>query len=149
MAGRGPKTKRYVVPVTADIELEMSDWRCIEGKTLLTRTMSYIKPLNGSIGPKQTKCHIVDEQDHFGLDDYISLVTTTRTPDVPSGGVFSVKTRTCLTWAGGNSTRMLVTSTVEWTGKSWVKGESTQNKLIQASLKNPPLMVKSNTTKTS
>jgi hypothetical protein len=84
--------------------------------------MSYIKPLNGSIGPKQTKCHIVDEQDHFQLDDYISFVTTTKTPDVPSGGVFSVKTRTCLTWAGGNSTRMLVTSTVEWTGKSWVKG---------------------------
>lgn len=85
--------------------------------------MSYIKPLNGSIGPKQTKCHIVDEHDHCDFEDYISMVTTTRTPDVPSGGVFSVKTRTCFTWAGASSTRVRVTTEVEWTGKSWVKGE--------------------------
>lgn len=106
-------------------ELEMSDWKPIkEGDKLLTRTMSYIKPLNGSIGPKQTKCHIVDEQDHYDEDSYISTITTTKTPDVPSGGVFSVKTRTCLMWAGANSTKVVVTTTVEWTGKSWVKGES-------------------------
>lgn len=105
------------------LELEMSDWKPLAGK-LLARSMTYIKPLNGSIGPKQTKCHIIDEQDHFDLDSYISMITTTRTPDVPSGGVFSVKTRTCLMWAGGNSTKVVVTSTVEWTGKSWVKGMS-------------------------
>lgn len=44
-------------------------------------------------------------------------------PDVPSGGVFSVKTKTCLMWAGSNSTKVVVTTIVEWTGKSWVKGE--------------------------
>lgn len=88
----------------------------------LSRSTSYIKPLNGSIGPKQTKCHIVDVQDHCDYDEYISMITTTRTPDVPSGGVFSVKTRTCLTWAGRASTRVVVTTEVEWTGKSWVKG---------------------------
>jgi hypothetical protein len=54
------------------------------------------------------------------------MLTTTKTPDVPSGGVFSVKTKTCLTWAGGSSTKVLVTTQVDWTGKSWVKGESTQ-----------------------
>jgi hypothetical protein len=74
--------------------------------------------LNGSIGPKQTKCHIVDEHQHREFEIYISMLTTTRTPDVPSGGVFSVKTRSCITWAGANSTRVLVTTTVEWTGKS-------------------------------
>ncbi|KAL7418770.1 hypothetical protein Q5752_006453 [Cryptotrichosporon argae] len=104
-------------------DIEMSDWRPIDGDaTRQTRSTSYIKPLNGSIGPKQTKCHITDEQAHVDFDDYVSVVTTTRTPDVPSGGVFSVKTRTCLMWAGGNATRVLVTTAVEWTGKSWVKG---------------------------
>jgi hypothetical protein len=106
-----------------DAEIEMSDWKPDEQKHL-ARSMTYIKPLNGSIGPKQTKCHITDEQEHGDFEEYISMLTTTKTPDVPSGGVFSVKTRTCLTWAGANSTKVVVTTTVEWTGKSWVKGES-------------------------
>ncbi|WVR03539.1 hypothetical protein IAU60_000531 [Kwoniella sp. DSM 27419] len=104
-------------------DIESSEWRPVsDTNPLLTRSISYIKPLNGSIGPKQTKCHIVDEHEHVDLDDYITMVTTTRTPDVPSGGVFSVKTRTCFMWAGSNSTKVVVTTTVEWTGKSWVKG---------------------------
>ncbi|OCF40765.1 hypothetical protein I317_05460 [Kwoniella heveanensis CBS 569] len=104
-------------------DIEQSDWRPVsEGSSLLTRSISYIKPLNGSIGPKQTKCHIVDEHEHMDFDNYVSMITTTRTPDVPSGGVFSVKTRTCFMWAGSNSTKVVVTTTVEWTGKSWVKG---------------------------
>lgn len=84
--------------------------------------MSYIKPLNGSIGPKQTKCEIVDQTDHNDPDNYISMITTTRTPEVPSGTVFSVKTRTCLTWAGPWSTKVLVTTQVDWTGRSFIKG---------------------------
>ncbi|WRT63770.1 uncharacterized protein IL334_000695 [Kwoniella shivajii] len=104
-------------------DIESSEWKPMgPSDPLLTRSTSYIKPLNGSIGPKQTKCHIVDEHDHVDYDDYISLITTTKTPDVPSGGVFSVKTRTCLMWAGKNATKVVVTTTVEWTGKSWVKG---------------------------
>jgi len=55
-------------------------------------------------------------------DDYISTVTTTRTPDVPSGGVFSVKTRTCVMWASPVSSRVIVTTQVEWTGRSFIKG---------------------------
>ncbi|BEJ10935.1 hypothetical protein CspHIS471_0103570 [Cutaneotrichosporon sp. HIS471] len=102
-------------------DIESSDW-CPDETGKLTRSTSYIKPLNGSIGPKQTKCHIVDMQDYCDFDEYISMITTTRTPYVPSGGVFSVKTRTCLTWAGPGSTRVVVTTEVEWTGKSWVKG---------------------------
>jgi hypothetical protein len=106
------------------LEIEQSDWKPSEETKNLTRGTSYIKPLNGSIGPKQTKCHIVDEQIHCDYDDYIVMLTTTKTPDVPSGGVFSVKTKTCLTWAGGSSTKVLVTTQVDWTGKSWVKGTS-------------------------
>ena len=90
----------------------------------MVKTTSYIKPLNGSIGPKQTQCHITDELETCDYDKFVSVLTTTRTPDVPSGSVFSVKTRTCLMWGPRNSSHVLVTSAVEWTGKSWVKGGS-------------------------
>jgi hypothetical protein len=94
------------------------------------RNMSYIKPLSASIGPKSVKCEIRDETIHCDYDDFVSTVTTTRTPDVPSGGVFSVKTRTCITWASSVSSRVVVTSQVEWTGRSFIKGASDQVSLI-------------------
>ena len=84
--------------------------------------MSYIKPLNASIGPRQTKCELSDEIVHCDFDDYVSTVTTTRTPDVPSGNVFSVKTRTCIMWASNVSSRVIVTTQVEWTGRSFIRG---------------------------
>ncbi|ORY82371.1 hypothetical protein BCR35DRAFT_303777 [Leucosporidium creatinivorum] len=105
------------------LELQISDWAPEKsGSNLLARSMSYIKPLNGSIGPKQTKCLITDESAHVDFDDFVCVITTTRTPDVPSGGSFSVKTRTSMTWAKGNSCRVVVTTGVEWTGRSFVKG---------------------------
>lgn len=85
--------------------------------------MSYIKPLAGSLGPKQTKCEIRDEMAHVDFEEYITTMTTTRTPDVPSGGVFSVKTRTCVMWASPVSSKVIVSSQVEWTGRSFIKGE--------------------------
>lgn len=88
----------------------------------LARNMSYIKRLNGSIGPKSTKCEIRDETLYCNFDDFVVTLTTTRTPDVPSGGAFSVKTRTCITWASSASSRIVVTSQVEWTGRSFIKG---------------------------
>lgn len=90
---------------------------------MLTRNMSYIKPLTGGLGPKQTKCELKDEMVYLDYNDYITMLTTTRTPDVPSGNVFSVKTRTCLTWASSVSSRIVVTTQVEWTGRSFIKGE--------------------------
>ncbi|KAH8836166.1 hypothetical protein DL96DRAFT_110451 [Flagelloscypha sp. PMI_526] len=105
------------------IDLQMADWTPVApGSKLLTRNMSYIKPLNGSVGPKQTKCEISDEVVHCDFDTYVSTITTTRTPDVPSGGVFSVKTRTCIMWASAASTKVIVTTQVEWTGRSFIKG---------------------------
>ena len=86
--------------------------------------MSYIKPLSGSLGPKQTKCELRDEMAYCDYDNYVSMLTTTRTPEVPSGNVFSVKTRTCITWASAVASRVLVTTQVEWTGRSFIKGES-------------------------
>ncbi|KAG8935730.1 hypothetical protein FRC02_006778 [Tulasnella sp. 418] len=105
------------------LEIQISDWQpSSEASHLLARNMSYIKPLNGSIGPKQTKCELKDETLHIDFENFVVTLTTTRTPDVPSGGVFSVKTRTCIMWAGGCSTKVLVTAGVEWTGRSFVRG---------------------------
>ncbi|GLB43560.1 putative protein with domain of unknown function (DUF4782) [Lyophyllum shimeji] len=104
-------------------DIQISDWiPTAPGSKLLARNMSYIKPLNGSLGPKQTKCEIRDETLYSDPDDHITTLTTTRTPEVPSGGVFSVKTRTCIMWASAVSTRIIVTTEVEWTGRSFIKG---------------------------
>ncbi|GAA6004728.1 GRAM and VASt domain-containing protein [Rhodotorula paludigena] len=104
-------------------EIQIGDWAPqASGSNLLARSMSYIKPLNGSIGPKQTKCLITDESAHVDFDDFVCVITTTRTPDVPSGSAFAVKTRTSMTWARGNSCRVVVTTGVEWTKSSFIKG---------------------------
>jgi VAD1 Analog of StAR-related lipid transfer domain len=84
--------------------------------------MSYIKPLGGGIGPKYTECEIHDEMVHSDLVNYVVMVTTMHTLNLPSGGVFSVKTHTCITWDSSASLRLIMTSQVEWTGRSYIKG---------------------------
>lgn len=86
------------------------------------RKYSYIKPLNGSIGPKQTKCISTENLDFLDLEKAVLVTLSTQTPDVPSGNVFATKTKYLFTWAPGNQTRFLMTCTIEWTGKSWLKG---------------------------
>ncbi|KAK4502643.1 hypothetical protein PRZ48_006069 [Zasmidium cellare] len=85
-------------------------------------TFDYIKPINAPVGPKQTKCITTNTLKAFDLEKSVSVDCSTSTPDVPSGNVFTVKTRYCLMWGPSNSTRMIATCTVEWTGKSWLKG---------------------------
>ncbi|RPB10964.1 hypothetical protein P167DRAFT_490155 [Morchella conica CCBAS932] len=86
------------------------------------RSFSYIKPLGGPIGPKQTKCLITETIEFCDLEDHVSVVVATQTPDVPSGNVFVVKSKYCLMWGEGGHTRMIANCTVEWSGKSWLKG---------------------------
>ncbi|GKT45708.1 membrane-anchored lipid-binding protein YSP2 [Colletotrichum spaethianum] len=102
-------------------ELQMEDKKglTLENKS---RYFTYIKPLNGAIGPKQTKCLVTETLDHLDFEKAINFSVTTQTPDVPSGNIFSVKTKYCLTWAENNSTRVQSNCTIEWTGKSWLKG---------------------------
>lgn len=88
-----------------------------------TRQYSYIKPLNASIGPKQTKCISTEYLDFLDLEKAVLVTLTTQTPDVPSGNVFSTKTKYLFTWAPGNQTRFFMSCTIEWTGKSWLKGK--------------------------
>ncbi|KAI2866887.1 hypothetical protein CBS12448_760 [Aspergillus niger] len=87
-----------------------------------TRNYSYIKPLNGSIGPKQTKCISTETLDFLDLEKAVLVTLGTQTPDVPSGNVFLTKTKYLFTWAPNNQTRFLMTCTIEWSGKSWLKG---------------------------
>ncbi len=89
-----------------------------------TRNYQYIKPLNASIGPKTTKCVVTETLDSFDLEKAVSVTQSTQTPDVPSGNVFATKTHFCLMWAPGNSTRLVINFTIEWTGKSWLKGRA-------------------------
>ncbi|KAL8687155.1 MAG: hypothetical protein Q9218_006595 [Villophora microphyllina] len=103
-------------------ELQMEDDKKGLSEEKPTRFYSYIKPLYAAIGPKSTKCLSTENLDFLDLEKAVSVTITTQTPDVPSGNVFSVKTRYCLMWASGNSTRLLINCTVEWTGKSWLKG---------------------------
>ncbi|KAK9474604.1 uncharacterized protein V1510DRAFT_373612 [Dipodascopsis tothii] len=87
-----------------------------------SRTFNYIKPLYASMGPKQTKCFCTETIEHWDFDDYVSVLTSISTPDVPNGNLFVVKARYCMTWAENNTTRMFISCTVEWSGKSWIKG---------------------------
>ncbi|OJJ48918.1 hypothetical protein ASPZODRAFT_1352582 [Penicilliopsis zonata CBS 506.65] len=87
-----------------------------------TRQYSYIKPLNAPIGPKQTKCISTENLDFFDLEKAVLVTLSTQTPDVPSGNLFLTKTKYLFTWAAGNQTRFLMTCTIEWSGKTWLKG---------------------------
>ncbi|KAI9167106.1 membrane protein [Paramyrothecium foliicola] len=87
-----------------------------------TRNYTYIKPLYAPIGPKQTKCIVTETVEAIDFEKAANFTVSTQTPDVPSGNVFSTKTKYCLSWAENNATRVQVNCTIEWTGKSWLKG---------------------------
>jgi VAD1 Analog of StAR-related lipid transfer domain len=86
------------------------------------RQLSYIKPLNNPMGPKQTKCNITEQVQQQDYNSFCVALTTTTTPDVPSGSSFQVMTKYCMMWAGGSNTRILITCTIEWSKSSWIKG---------------------------
>lgn len=103
-----------------DLQMDEKKGLSLEDRS---RNYTYIKPLNGAIGPKQTKCIVTETLDNLDYEKAISLTVSTQTPDVPSGNVFSVKTKYCFSWAENNATRLQVNCTIEWTGKSWLKGK--------------------------
>ncbi len=106
-------------------ELQMEDKKGLS-EDHKTRTYSYIKPLYASIGPKQTKCIVTEQIENIDFEKAVNILCTTQTPDVPSGNIFSVKTKYCLSWAENNATRIQANCTIEWTGKSWLKGKLTR-----------------------
>ncbi|KAF9429387.1 hypothetical protein BGZ76_001369 [Entomortierella beljakovae] len=104
----------------ADVQEEA--WKTLpDGQ--MTRVTKYIKWLGLPIGPKTTKATLTDTCEHKDFDDYVTDVTSTSTPDVPSGGSFTTKVRTCITWAGPNQVKVVVTGGTEFTKSSWIKGQ--------------------------
>lgn len=85
------------------------------------RQYTYTKPISGAIGPSKTSCHITETLAHYDLSEYVKAIQISKTPDVPSGSSFYVKTSFFLSWAPNDATKLTVLASVEWTGKSWVK----------------------------
>lgn len=115
--------KKFLLEEAKGTELQFEEKALNEDNK--SRNYSYIKPLNAPIGPKQTKCITTEVLDFLDLERSCSVTATTQTPDVPSGNVFSTKTKYCLMWGPNNGTRLIVNCTTEWTGKSWLKGRFT------------------------
>ena len=124
----GPASGGFLAKWLLD-EIKVTDLQMEDDKKGLSevgksRSFSYIKPLYASIGPKTTKCVVTETLDFIDLEKSVSITSSTQTPDVPSGNVFATKTRYCFMWAPGNATRVVMNFTIEWTGKSWLKGMS-------------------------
>ena len=117
----GDFVKTFLLENQKSTELTIGEWKDGSGNVVATRDISYIKALGGSIGPKSTKCVITEEVLNKDFDNFVSVLTTTCTPDVPSGGSFSCKTKTCMTWAGKGKVRVLVTVLIDFTKSSWLK----------------------------
>ncbi|KAL5342873.1 hypothetical protein BJX70DRAFT_238796 [Aspergillus crustosus] len=121
----GPASVNFVPKFLVDNqksgELDFTDKTGLSNETK-SRKYSYIKPLNGAIGPRQTKCISTEQLDVLDLEKAVLVTLSTQTPDVPSGNVFTTKTKYLYTWAANNQTRFLMTCTIEWSGKSWLKG---------------------------
>ncbi|KAK6008467.1 hypothetical protein QM012_000370 [Aureobasidium pullulans] len=118
----GTFMKKWLVDDQKSRELSFENEKGGLDDTHRSFTYSYIKPLNAPVGPKQTKCIVTATVENFDLQKCVSVNCSTATPDVPSGGIFTTKTRYCMMWGPNNSTRLIANCTVEWTGKSWLKG---------------------------
>ncbi|CAJ0831241.1 1893_t:CDS:10 [Entrophospora sp. SA101] len=126
--------ERYLTYEEKCTEVHIGEWKSGYNGNL-TRSTDYIKPLNNSLGPKSTKCIINDESLHRDFENYTTNLSITTTPDVPSGGSFCVKTKTCIMWAGQSETRIIVTCSVEWSKSSWLKGQQQHWKSLMHSAK--------------
>lgn len=89
--------------------------------TKLERKYVYKRALGYSIGPKSTRCIVSEVIEHLNFADYVVLLSITSTPDVPSGGAFTVRTRYYFTWGEANTTKVKIAYYVKWTGSSWIK----------------------------
>ncbi|KAN0075576.1 hypothetical protein V8E54_006846 [Elaphomyces granulatus] len=118
----GSFMSRFLLEESKCTELRLEDDKKGLTNDNKTRQYSYIRPLNASIGPRQTKCISTETLDIVDLEKAVLVTLSTQTPDVPSGNVFLTKTKYLLTWAPGNQTRFFMSCTIEWLGKSWLKG---------------------------
>lgn len=118
--------RKWLIEDQKSSDLQMEDDKKGLGEDKKSFNFSYIKPLSAPVGPRQTKCNIAMTLEQFDLEKAVCVLCSTGTPDVPSGNIFLTKTRYCLMWGPGNSTRLIMTFTVEWSGKSWLRGRFQQ-----------------------
>ncbi|CAI4038677.1 hypothetical protein SMKI_06G0220 [Saccharomyces mikatae IFO 1815] len=93
-----------------------------ESPVTLKREYSYEKALHFPAGPKSTTCYVAEEIKKKDPDTYYEIISSIRTPNVPSGGSFSTKTRYLIRWNSEITCLLRVSFWVEWTGSSWIKG---------------------------
>jgi hypothetical protein len=124
--------RKWLVEDQKSMDLQMEDDKKGLGEDKKSFNYSYIKPLFAPVGPRQTKCNIAMTLEQYDLEKAITVLCSTGTPDVPSGSIFLTKTRYCLMWGPNNSTRLIMTFTVEWSGKSWLRGESKLNPRVRS-----------------
>lgn len=115
--------RKWLIEDQKSTDLQMEDDKKGLGEDKKSFSFSYIKPLNAPVGPRQTKCNISMTLEQYDLEKAATVLCSTSTPDVPSGSIFLTKTRYCMMWGPDNSTRVIMTYAVEWSGKSWLKGE--------------------------
>lgn len=119
----GPDTNNYIRILEDQKNYDIEKDKITElSQKKKERKYVYLKPLSGPIGPKNTKCNITDRLVHCDFSKYIHIEQVTQTPDVPLGNVFKIVTTMLLSWGEDNSTKMHVVTSIEWSGKSWVKG---------------------------
>ncbi|KAH6625770.1 hypothetical protein C7974DRAFT_456064 [Boeremia exigua] len=114
--------RKWLIEDQKSMDLQMEHDKDGLGEKKTTFNYAYTKPLSAPVGPRQTRCNIEMTLEQYDLERAVSVNCSTQTPDVPSGNIFLTKTRYCLMWGPGNSTRLIMTFTVEWSGKSWLRG---------------------------
>ena len=91
----GPESGFFVRKFLADegkcTEIVFEDDKKGLNSDIKSRQYSYIKPLGGSIGPKQTKCITTENLDFFDLEKSVTITCSTQTPDVPSAAHLAPK----------------------------------------------------------
>lgn len=85
------------------------------------RDFSYAKGLHFPVGPKSTKCVVSEQILECDYSNFIHVLNTTRTPDVPSGGSFATKTRYMFRWASKTTCMLKVSYFIDWSASSWIK----------------------------
>ncbi|KAG2217481.1 hypothetical protein INT45_010767, partial [Circinella minor] len=112
--------QKFLTEIEKNTEVDIGPWQ--KGESVHSeRAITYIKPLSNAIGPRSTKCILKEQVHHMDVENYVTQVITTQTPDVPSGSSFCVKTRICIMRAGQGKVRVLVTMIVEFIKSSWLK----------------------------
>jgi hypothetical protein len=123
--------RKWLIEDQKSTDLQMEHDKDGLGEKKTSFNYAYTKPLSAPVGPKQTRCNIEMTLEQYDLERAVSVNCSTQTPDVPSGNIFLTKTRYCLMWGPGNSTRLIMTFTVEWSGKSWLRGTSFYGRILK------------------